>query len=80
VEPDFAEPESMHATMHGFEDEQSAFTLMVRSMQYSLFATLCAQSATPPGPWLSSRAKRGICCFFPRKIKMAAAAATTLRL
>src|ERR1700722_12595899 len=35
--------------MHGFEDEQSAFTLLVPLFQHSLFATPCAQSATPHG-------------------------------
>ncbi len=32
--------------MHGFKNEQSAFTLLVRQIQHSLFATPCAQSAT----------------------------------
>jgi hypothetical protein len=35
--------------MHGLEDEQSAFTLLVPPFQRSLFATPCAQSATPSG-------------------------------
>jgi hypothetical protein len=49
------EPEPMHVTpdetaltkqrvpsMHGLQDEQSAFTLLVRQIQRSLFTTLCA--------------------------------------
>jgi hypothetical protein len=32
--------------MHGQEDEQSAFTLLVRPFQRSLFVTACAQSRT----------------------------------
>jgi hypothetical protein len=56
------EPEPMHVTpdetaltkrrapsMHGLQDEQSVFTLLVRLIQRSLFATPCAQSATPHG-------------------------------
>jgi hypothetical protein len=55
MEPDLMEPEPMHVTpdetalakqrvpsMHGLQDEQSGFTLLVRLFQRSLFTNPCA--------------------------------------
>jgi hypothetical protein len=46
--PDVTSPRRTQGSVNARpEDEQSAFTLLVPSIQHSLFATPCAQSATP---------------------------------